>query len=335
MTNTLISFILPMYNVGNYIEKALDSIDQQEYKNWECIIINDGSTDNSQKVAENYIKGNDKFKLISQENAGSGYARNTGLENAKGEYICFVDPDDFIGSKALINNVDIATSYSPDIIANGYHELRGEKVITVTPQLEGLYNKKEFIENFETYKLVGMSSLWNKLYKKQFLTDYNITFTNQKVGQDTLFNFEAYKYVNSIYIDKNAYYYYNVGREGSAVNSFKNNKVKYEENISDAFFKLLKSWGKTDEFEKQMQVLNWRVIFNELLNINMKDAPYTSIEKVDHLKKLLSKNRYQLMLNTLDYKDIKSGIGRIIFNLLKCNQYKITNQLIKIYLKLY
>ena len=141
--------------------------------------------------------------------------------------------------------------------------------------------------------------------------------------------------MNSIYIDKNAYYYYNVGREGSAVNSFKNNKVKYEENISDAFFKLLKSWGKTDEFEKQMQVLNWRVIFNELLNINMKDAPYTSIEKVDHLKKLLSKNRYQLMLNTLDYKDIKSGIGRITFNLLKCNQYKITNQLIKIYLKLY
>ena len=94
--NPLISVIIPAYNVEKYINRCIESIIYQDYKNIEVIIINDGSTDNTREICEQYIKQDKRIRLINTENRGAGSARNTGIENANGKYFSFIDADDFI-----------------------------------------------------------------------------------------------------------------------------------------------------------------------------------------------------------------------------------------------
>lgn len=330
-----ISFIVPMYNVEDYIISALESINSQDYTNWECIIVDDGSTDKSSELSSVYIKDKNKFKIITQKNQGSGIARNTGLNAASGDYICFVDPDDYISSDALKNNVPILKRYDPDVLVNGYFENKRFKVIKNLPLFEGYYNKNEFIAKYNLYRVVGESSLWNKLYKKSFLDENNILFTDQRVGEDTLFNYEVYKYLDDIFIDKNAYYYYNTGREGSAVNSFKENKINYEKNIARAFYSLIKYWEKEEEFKLNIHLLNWRIIFNELLNVNMSDSPLSANQKNNRIFKLLTEPKYSNTIHSLEYEDVGSRIGKISLYLLKKEKISFLCNIIQIYLKVY
>ena len=96
MNKPLISVVVPVYNVEQYLKKCLDSIIKQKYNNLEIIIVNDGSTDNSQKICQEYVKKDKRIKLITQKNQGLSAARNTGIDNAHGKYISFVDSDDYL-----------------------------------------------------------------------------------------------------------------------------------------------------------------------------------------------------------------------------------------------
>src|SRR5699024_3677407 len=96
--------IMPAYNVEQYIERAIESILNQTLTDWELIIVNDGSIDKSGDIADKYSKKDSRIRVIHQKNKGSGYARQAGVDASKGEYICFVDPDDFLDSKALYQN---------------------------------------------------------------------------------------------------------------------------------------------------------------------------------------------------------------------------------------
>ena len=97
----LISIIVPCFNNEKYVEKCLDSINQQSFKDFEVIIINDGSTDNSKEIIEHFIKTKPNYHLINQKNMGVSTARNNGLKLVKGEFVCFVDADDYIESNYL------------------------------------------------------------------------------------------------------------------------------------------------------------------------------------------------------------------------------------------
>ena len=95
MEKDLISVIVPVYNIEKYLPRCIDSILDQTYKNWEAIFVNDGSTDNSLKILEEYKKSDGRIKIIDKKNAGSGAARNDGIETSKGKYIAFLDSDDW------------------------------------------------------------------------------------------------------------------------------------------------------------------------------------------------------------------------------------------------
>ena len=101
MTNIFISVIVPVYNTSNYLVRCLDSIKEQTYRNYEVIIINDGSTDNCQSIIEEYVNNNRQFRCFYKENGGLASARNLGIKKSRGEYIYFVDSDDYILNKSL------------------------------------------------------------------------------------------------------------------------------------------------------------------------------------------------------------------------------------------
>ena len=101
MRNELISIIVPIYNVEKYLRQCLDSIMNQTYRNFECLLINDGSSDNSEDICREYVSKDSRFRYFEKENGGVSSARNLGIEHSKGEYITFIDSDDWVDSDYL------------------------------------------------------------------------------------------------------------------------------------------------------------------------------------------------------------------------------------------
>ena len=181
----LISVIVPVYNVEDYLRKCLDSIVNQTYKNLEIILIDDGSTDNSGKICDEYAAKDNRIKLIHKPNGGLSDARNAGLEIAKGEYIGFVDSDDYIAEDmyeflynfAAENNLDVAMCTACNVYDNGKieHPRDFETIL--------LSKKDEIIENLFINKCGGSAvNVWSKLFKKEVLN--NCKFAIGKTSED-------------------------------------------------------------------------------------------------------------------------------------------------------
>ena len=181
----LISIIVPCFNNEKYVEKCLDSINQQSFKDFEVIIINDGSTDNSKEIIEHFIKTKPNYHLINQKNMGVSTARNNGLKLVKGEFVCFVDADDYIESNYLKELYKaIKETHSDLCICSVVHEdLNGNTVFL--DKLESLT-----LTNIETANLKKL--IWgyacNKLYKTAIIKKNHILFKKDiKFAEDELF----------------------------------------------------------------------------------------------------------------------------------------------------
>lgn len=199
----MVSIIIPTYNVEKYLLQCLESVNSQTYRDFECIIIIDGSNDNSYEIAKQYCVNHQKFSVYWQDNAGSGPARNNGLEHSSGEFVMFVDPDDWIKpdllEKLIIaqreGNYDITTSRKQSYIdKNGILTevpLDGYVGLLMTNQKEMIYNHKKVIE-------AGYCSAPTRtLYKMSLIRGYNIEFPPLRRSQDVAFNCLYYKYAKS------------------------------------------------------------------------------------------------------------------------------------------
>ena len=160
-----ISIIIPFYNVENYIEKCIKSVKNQTFTDFECILIDDESPDNSKQIAEKLIENDSRFKIISQLNKGLGGARNTGLDNAKGEWVVFLDSDDYWERDFLQIMYEKATKYKADIIVCRYKSISpsGEEVGLNVLLSEGIYTEKKLLLEF----MLSFPTAWNKLYKRE------------------------------------------------------------------------------------------------------------------------------------------------------------------------
>lgn len=220
--NNKISIIVPAYNVEPYIGRCLDSILNQTYKNIEIIVVNDGSTDNTASILNNYELKDDRIRIIHKENGGVSSARLKGIEQSTGDWIGFVDGDDTIDSDMYEFLLKNAFDYNADISHCGYtiisnsgksKKIYGTGNILIQDTVKGLTDliKGELIE----------PGLCNKLYRKNLFSkilNYDIIDLSIKINEDLLMNF--YLFMNSkkaIYQDKCPYNYQI--REGSAVTS--------------------------------------------------------------------------------------------------------------------
>lgn len=242
----LLSIIIPMYNVKGYIEKAITSILKNKVDKIEVIIVNDGSTDSSLELAEKLVEGIEYIKIIDKKNEGVGIARNTGFSSSSGKYIYFMDPDDYLEVNFIENISRIIKKNNPNVIMFGVNEINelGQVINKKSPK-SSFYIRKT-VELAEKYndleKQIYMFSPWNKVYKRSFLLENDIYFSNQKVGQDALFNIEVLKVATDIYVEDGIYYNYLVQRKNSAQTKF-NAKKKYDEfNIFLNYKKLFLSW---------------------------------------------------------------------------------------------
>lgn len=171
MKNEKISVIVPCYNVEKFIERCIESLKKQTYKNIEVLLIDDGSKDNTEKIINENIKNDDRFKYYYKENGGLSDARNFGLDRFLGEYVCFIDSDDYV---------------EDDYIELLYSAIKKNKVKLSICEFKRIYKDKETIDKMDN-TIVDLSirpAAWNKMYHKSFFTEKNLRFPVGKWYED-------------------------------------------------------------------------------------------------------------------------------------------------------
>lgn len=202
-----ISIIVPIYNTARFLNKCIESIVNQTYRNIEIILINDGSTDDSLDICKAYASWDSRITIIDKENEGVATARNVGLEIATGDYIGFVDSDDYIAPDMYENMLEAIRSNAADIAECGYYLCDENYAILYDRQLQNditigsnnclhEYLNKSNTENFA----------WNKLYRKESLR--GLRYSDYKYSEDYLFNVKAFFKCNKkVAINVNCYYH--------------------------------------------------------------------------------------------------------------------------------
>lgn len=192
-----ISIIVPVYKVEQYLHKCLDSILAQTFTDWECILIDDGSPDNSGKICDEYAQKDSRFRVIHQENAGVSAARNAGLNAALGEWIGFVDSDDWIEPETYETALNAANKYCADIIQWGFFLNDGDVD----------YNSIQYDEK-EIYTPI-MNSLWASLIKKKLFLEHEIILpVDIKVAEDMFVMAKLMYFSTKTYIISDVFYHY-------------------------------------------------------------------------------------------------------------------------------
>jgi len=216
-----ITVIVPVYNVENYLEKCLDSLINQTYKNLEIIVINDGSTDNSGEICQEYAQKDNRIVYIEKENGGQAEARNIGLDRMTGSYVTFVDSDDWVEVDYVETLYKKITEYQADIAVGNYYSFNQTEGmyyfhIFGDSYYEKVYDNVSIFENlYESQDMKKFAFIfpWGKLYKASLLDD--LRFDNGKLAEDAYLNQKIYLLAERIvYLNKGLYAY--CQREGSS-----------------------------------------------------------------------------------------------------------------------
>lgn len=223
--NIDISLIIPVYNVEKYLRRALISVENQTFKNFEVIIVNDGSTDNSMKIIEEFVNKNKNFFVISQENKGLGEARNIGLRHSRGQYIAFLDSDDFLEPNYLEKLYLTAIKTCSDIVCcNFYFYYESTKLRIWCPlnSIPGVYSSDKAMKKI-TSCIGTFHFAWNKLYRKSLFTDHKIEF-KKMYFEDCTTSPVLFFYAHTVTFINDCLYNY-VMRENSIVHTMNAQKI--------------------------------------------------------------------------------------------------------------
>lgn len=252
MNEYLVTIIVPVYNCDKYLKKCITSLINQSYRKLELIFVNDGSTDNSLNILMKY---KDKIKIINQQNKGSSYARNTGIKNATGDYIMFVDGDDFIDNNMVESmlyaitkkNVDIARCNRKDFYINNNHiskikPLYDEQTIITKKQFKNkIYN--------EFFKRGKLNSMCMTLFDAKIIKKNNLTFDQSLyVDEDVVFAMNLFDRANGmVYLPNDFYTYVRHGKglSGKGINCYKRTSSRLKSIEYNKYF--FKKWNFSDK----------------------------------------------------------------------------------------
>lgn len=214
--NPEISLILPCYNVEEYIAKTIDSVLNQNFQNFELIVINDGSSDNTGNILSTLYQNNVRIRIIEQENSGVSAARNTGLRLAKGKYVAFIDGDDWISSTFLSEYMRLQNNETETLIYQGFvSEYQNNNVTEKLPKRTFVDNQiSEAITILEEKRCLGGAC--NKLFVNAIIKKHKLLFDLRfSYGEDKIFTLQYLQYVEKIIFSDNCAYHYNRKTENS------------------------------------------------------------------------------------------------------------------------
>ncbi|WP_292822505.1 glycosyltransferase [Methanobrevibacter sp.] len=310
-----LSIIIPVYNVEKYLEECLDSVLNQTLKETEIICIDDGSTDNSLNILKEYSKKDKRVKIITKENGGQASARNLGIKEAQGEYIAFVDSDDFIEpemfeklyTKSKDNKLDLA------MCKIALYDNETEEINTLAwYYMLGVFRdfKKDVFSHKDTKEFTCEISVtpYNKIYKTSLIKDNNILFPEGLIFEDEKFFYDVYLRAKRVSIVDEFLYYYRTNRKGSTVDIAK--ESDYTDLIT-IFKQIRETFKETKNYEDYKVLLANRFIHLELSRFTQTSAKYK--EKYFNLmKEDLNEVLEDQTINDNLESNVKSRVSKIL-----------------------
>ena len=314
MDNNLISIIIPVYNVEKYLEECVESVVKQTYKNLEIILVDDGSTDNSGKICDNYAVKDKRIKVIHKENGGQSDARNAGLDICTGDFIGFIDSDDYVEAdmfETLIKNI---YENDADIVScRWFTEYVNNKIKDGIGQRYILNNDDIIIRGFGENLL--SCGVWDKLFKKDVFE--SMRFPKGKIFEDTYINIKIFLNVSKVVIIPDALYHYRQRKSSVSHDvDYKqlNDQIEaYEEQQKD-----IVKFGKCNKCLNRAEAMLLNVkrtaVYNMLINNDNK------IEKLDlncflqeicSKRKDIIKNKYLTKVDKISFLIL--GLNKNIF----------------------
>lgn len=256
----LLSIIVPFYNTEKYLQKTLKSIQNQTLTDFECLMIDDGSTDNSVGIAQSFAKSDNRFKLFSNCHVGLASVLNLALSHVNGNYITFCDSDDFLEPDAYQHLIPLIDQTPDLIISNLYFEKCNHPAYNSNYRFHNLLSIEEIINTFPLmYRQQMMYYNTNKIYRRELVN--NLHFHNLTVGLDTIFNYQVFSRCQTILFNQHPYYHY-LQRKGSLVNHFDSQRLTIREKETAALKTLLHNWHAA--YTDQLLNEEW---FNTLANV--------------------------------------------------------------------
>lgn len=290
------SVIIPVYNVEKYIDRCLKSVISQNYDDLEIIVIDNGSTDRSGSICDIYANEYANISVYHIENHGVGPARNFGLSKAKGEFISFVDADDYLLGN-LFSDVESQLDSQLDLLVFSYYNSIEKNLSEIDRSAkilpsEGKKDKSDFIALFQELYLTDMMyTVWNKIYRREFLEEHQIVFESYELGEDVRFNLNVYQHVNAVLLVKSCYYVYISGRVDSAMGQYNPNRMNYQLEELGKVDQLMTSWNiHDDQFIDQIKA---RILMSNIQNISKQKM---SLSKKRHYIEVLCRNQEMIAL---------------------------------------
>ncbi|WP_410984906.1 glycosyltransferase [Bacillus cereus] len=313
-----VSIIIPVYNVENLLGRCLNSLMSQTLEDIEIIMINDGSTDRSAEILNEYAKKDKRIIVIEKENGGVSSARNKGIQIASGEYIGFVDPDDWIDVEMYDTMYKEAVQSGADIVMCTYIREFGshskEKKFNLPQKV--CYKGEEIKENVMR-RLIGpineemgnpefldaWGTVWSKLYRSAVIKENAIQFVDLSyigTNEDSLFNIQAFYYIDNFVFLNEPFYHYWKTNVASVTSNYKSELMNQWFNLYDIIERFLKDKGLSGNFQL---ALNNRICLNTLglgLNTISKSNRVSPLTKFNILSKILNDNRIKRSFKQLE-----------------------------------
>lgn len=311
------SVIIPVYNVENYLTRCLDSLLAQNYADLEILLIDNGSKDQSGQICEDYAAKFSNITAYHIPNKGVSSARNFGLAKAKGEFICFVDADDYLEGN-LFSDLESQLDSQLDLLVFSYYNsieqnlseiIRSAKILPT----EGKKDKSDFIALFQELCLSDMMyTVWNKIYRREFLEEHRIMFEQYELGEDVRFNLNVFECVHTISFSKTCYYVYVSGRTDSAMGQYNPYRMSYQLEELEKVDQLMTGWDiHDDQFIDQIKA---RILMSNIQNISNQKM---SLSKKRHYVEVLCRNQEMIAL----LKKVTSPLHPLVRRLLHFRMY--------------
>lgn len=316
-----VSVIVPVYNTEQFIKKCVDSLLKQTLEDIEFILVDDGSLDNSAFICDEYARLDSRVKVIHKENGGLSSARNAALDICEGEYVGFVDSDDFVEPTMFEELYNSAVKNNSDISICALSKFyKGESVKKMLPFDKELYKGREILEYFlvpllgdnSNEKVQGLEGfVCRQLFKKEIIGNIRFKSEREYFAEDVMFDFDIYPLCKTISVVNKPLYFYRYNGD-SLSNRYRENVWDMLANYLDAEYALIDNLDIKNDASVKIRTDNLilKFVIFSILNLGKADCYLTKIQKKKELKKIRS-NKYVkglLKLSSIKHKSLKETI---------------------------
>lgn len=319
MSGKKVSIIVPVYNCEKFLNRCVDSILKQSYTNLELILVDDGSTDRSNSICRDYEKSDSRVRVFCQENSGASVARNVGISNSQGDYIMFVDSDDYVEKLMVETLVNAAENENAGFVMCGMYidtyDIEGNLVSSIKSRLRERIIENNRIIAKEILDLVEserINSPWCKLIRTSIIKNNNLKMPKHIILQEDLyFNIKVLEHTEKLSVIDRCLYHYNCRIKGTLTTRYFAGKHKMTNEVHDQLVKFYSARCNDKEILKRIQFIYIKNTYAAFINLFHPDCKLSKKEKLQYIGEIITSKKYDKSVSIANRSGIKHKILRL------------------------